>query len=153
MEPYVANKVAAVSVTDTQLRKKLKTIHEKAQKILELSEAEVDLEDYLAIDLDLHEIFLQAAGDTLLKEVLTFVGDRSLRIRTYLEAISQKITSGKGQKIHEITEEHKEIIECLLKGDSTRAQKKVLEHLIKGESRTFAIIRMKDEIDRAALCR
>lgn len=150
IEPYVANKVPAVSVTDTQLMKKLKTIHETAQKILELPEAEVDLEDYLVIDFDLHKIFLQAAGDTLLKEVLKFVGDRSLRIRTYSETISQKITSAKGQKIHETTEEHKEIIECLLKGDSTLAQKKVLEHLIKAESRTLATIRMKDKIDRAA---
>jgi len=143
LEPHAANQVVSSISNDPVLEENVRMVHKKAKEIYKAPVDQISFEDCLAIDLGLNDIFVGAAGRTLFCAVLAFVGDRSLRIRTFLEAASK---GSPNQIIHTITEEHLEIIRALLNQDATEAKKRVLRHLKNGETRTLKAIRKKVKI-------
>jgi DNA-binding GntR family transcriptional regulator len=149
LEPYAASLVAKSISKDAELKKDLRGLYEKAREICETAVDRIDFESYLAIDLGLNEIFLKASGETLFREVLRFVSDRSLRIRTFLEAVSK---ASPDRMIHVITKEHLGIIEALLNEIPGEAQANVHKHLNNGETRTLKAIRNKlNQVERLTL--
>ena len=137
MEPYAASLVAKSISKDAELKKDLYELYERGKGICETAVDRIDFDNYLAIDLRLNEIFLKASGETLFREVFRFVSDRSLRIRTFLEAVSKALPD---RMIHGITREHMEIIEALRNGNLMEAQASVHKHLNNGETRTLKAI-------------
>lgn len=141
IEPYAAYQAADSIKEKTDLKKLLDALRTRAQAIMEQPENEVDLDGYLRIDLDLHEIFLAAAGDALLGEVLNLIGDRSRRIRTYFEGIASKFGISSTHKIHEITSEHLEIIKAIQRGQAQTAKQLLHRHLLNGQARTLDMMK------------
>ena len=134
LEPHAARLVISSLSKASDLEDRLRILQKKAEDICCVSLEAVNHDDFATIDLELNEIFLEAAGKTLFHEVLLFVSARSIRIRTFVEAVSKSRSTS---VIHMITEEHKAIIQAMRDRDADRAQQSVMEHLMKGESRTL----------------
>jgi DNA-binding GntR family transcriptional regulator len=139
LEPYVASCVAAKASHDAQLHKSLSDLLKRAKLIIEEKHNGVPLEEFFAVDIRLNEILLDAVENTIFREILTFVGNRSLRIRTYAEAS----TSPAPDTIRLITLEHISIINAILEGQAERSRELVLEHLRNGENRTTVAVRSR----------
>ena len=137
LEPQAAYRAAKAVSTDSYLKGLLRTVQKSAQKISRTPLDRIDKNAYLRVDTKLHEAFLHAL-DPFFREVLDFVGDRSLRIRTYAEAASKNQDNG---LILTVTEEHLKIIETLLEENAQEAVTIVKQHLKNGEARTLAAIR------------
>jgi DNA-binding GntR family transcriptional regulator len=132
LEPYAATLLIPSIGKCPDLRARLERLREKTDSASVASD-EMG-QDLTAVDFELNEIFLEAAGKSLFQEIFSFVSARSIRIRTLVEARSKARSM---DVIHKITQEHKEIIEAVLTQDSDRTQRNVLQHLLKGESRTL----------------
>ena len=136
LEPQAAYQAANAVSTDLYLKRLLKNVQKSAQKISQTPLDHIDKNTYLSIDTKLHEAFLHAI-DPFFREVLVFVGVRSLRIRTFAEAASQDQQNG---LILTVTKEHLEIIQALLEEDTQAAIAIVKQHLENGEARTIKAI-------------
>jgi DNA-binding GntR family transcriptional regulator len=136
LEPQAAYQAAEAVSTNVSLKRLLKNIQRSARKISETPFDQIDKNAYLNIDTRLHEAFLLAI-DPFFREVLIFVGVRSLRIRTFAEAASQEKQNG---LILAVTEEHLKIIQSLLEEDAKEAVGIVMQHLENGEARTIKAI-------------
>jgi DNA-binding GntR family transcriptional regulator len=134
LEPYAAGVVVKVISISPELKNKLQEVQKLAEKVLHSDVDAFKYDEYLEIDLKLHEIFLQAIENKIFREVLTLVGSRSMRIRTFVEATPKAHLN---TMIHQITEEHQAIIEAMLREDSNDARKRVHDHLLNAESRTL----------------
>jgi DNA-binding GntR family transcriptional regulator len=143
LEPYAARLVIKAISGKLSPKEKVLKVYEKAKEICRNTVDQIEYEDYLSIDLNLNDIFVEAAGKTLFREVLTLVEDRSLRIRTFVEAISKALPN---KMIQTITKEHLQILEALLRQDSDEAQQRVYQHLQNGEARTIKAIRNRVNI-------
>lgn len=137
LEPPAAYRAAKAISTDSYLKGLLKTVQISAKKISRTPLDRIDKNAYLRIDTKLHEAFLHAV-DPFFREVLDFVGVRSLRIRTFAEATSKNKSNG---LIQAVTEEHLKIIQTLLEEDAQKATAIVKQHLENGEARTLEAIR------------
>ena len=140
LEPYAASRVIAALPNDLKLEQRLQKILEKATQILQSDIEHINYRDYLEIDNELDKAFIRSAGKTLLREVLTLVGERSVRIRTFAEAVSNNKQS---EMMRLVTEEHLSIIQALLEENTEITKVRVLEHLKNGEARTLNAIRNK----------
>ncbi len=138
LEPHAVSIVIESISKNRQLRENLLIINDMAKKI-GTDDNVNQYEDYIEIDLRLNEIFIQAAGNTFFGEILGFVGDRSMRVRTFVEATCKTKPLS---VIRTITEEHQAIIQAMLDGNHNEAQMALHRHLLKGESRTL------EEIDK-----
>ena len=141
IEPYIAGQAAENINNRKEIKEALGKLLKKAQAILRQPENKVDMEGYLSIDLGLHKTFIEVAGDTLLGEIFNLVGDRSLRIRSYVEAAASKYETTPTPKIHEITNEHIEIITAVYHGKADIAQEQQRRHLINGRARTLDMMK------------
>jgi len=137
LEPQAAYRAAKAVSTDSYLKGLLKTVQKNAEKINRTPLDRIDKNAYLRIDTKLHEALLHAV-DPFFREVLDFVGVRSLRIRTFAEAASKTQSNG---LILTVTEEHLKIIETLLKEHAQEAVTIIKQHLKNGEARTLKAIR------------
>ena len=142
LEPYAASLVAKKVSTDPSLERRLHELRKTAEiiqklvtsgKVLNPSQYEV----YMGIDLRLHEIMLEAVGESLLGSVLALVGNHSLRIRSFVEASSNHFDS---EVALTVTGEHLAIIEALLSQDPEGVQESVRGHLFNAEMRTFRAV-------------
>jgi DNA-binding GntR family transcriptional regulator len=140
LEPHAATLVIASLSKDSRLMTTVERLREKAEEISKATPEEIDFEEYLQIDLTLNDIFTEAAGKTLFRDVLTLVENRSLRIRMFAESASK---NNSGTMIHGITKEHLEIIDALLERDTAEAKAAVLNHLKNGELRTLKTIKVR----------
>jgi len=144
LEPYAASLTTKRLSSGHNLEDKLRGVKQEVGEIQGiLTTATISLtssqyEAYLGIDLQLHEIMLEALGDTLLAKVFSLVGKHSLRIRSFAEAIAGP---SRGEVIHNITGEHLVIIEALLGKDSERVQEAVKQHLDNAKERTLKAIK------------
>jgi DNA-binding GntR family transcriptional regulator len=143
LEPYAASLVIGAISRDLSRKENIQKVYEKAKEICRNTVDQIDYKDYLSIDLSLNDIFVEAAGKTLFREMFTLIGDRSLRIRTFVEAVSK---ASPNKMIHTITREHLQILEALLRQDSDEAQQRVYQHLQNGEARTIKAIRNRVNI-------
>jgi len=142
LEPYAASLVAKRVSINPNLEESLRAIKEEAEEIQEMPAATVPLrssqyEAYLEIDLRLQEVILEVLGNTLLRKVLSLVGNHSLRIRSFAEASAGP---SRDEVLHNINGEHLVIIEALLSRDSERVQEGVGQHLNNAEDRTIQAI-------------
>ncbi len=139
LEPHAAGLTARIAAKDDICLKQLKIVEKNAIHVLQKHSVQDVLEDYLQIDFQLNEIFLNNV-DPFFRSVLEFVGERSLRIRTFAEAASK---SKPAAMIALVTEEHIEIIKALMSGDEERAAADVWNHLINSELRTLEATKKK----------
>jgi DNA-binding GntR family transcriptional regulator len=138
LEPYAATLVVENLAKDLELKGKLLQVHELVRKVLQDPTHRCSYDEYIEIDLRLNEIFLQAINNRLLREVLSLVSSRSMRIRTFVEATTKAQLN---VMIHQITNEHDAIIQAMLCQDSKEAHQKVYDHLINAELRTLGEMR------------
>jgi DNA-binding GntR family transcriptional regulator len=144
LEPYAASLAVKKLPSDYNLEERLYRVKEVVERIQEiLSTTSTSLtssqyEEYLRIDLQLHEIMLETLGDTLLAKVFSLVGNHSLRIRSFAEAT---VGPSRGEVLHNINGEHLAIIEALLGRDPEKAQKVVKQHLDDAGERTLQAVR------------
>jgi len=131
--------LAAETVSnDSHLKVLLESIQKSAQKICAAASDRINKNDYLNIDAKLHETFLHAV-DPFYREVLEFVGVRSLRIRTFAEAASRLRSDG---LMVTVTKEHLQIIQAILKENAEDAKSIVHRHLEKSEARTLQAVQV-----------
>lgn len=142
LEPYAASLVAKKVSTDPSLERRLHELRKTAETIQKLATSGKALnpsqyEAYMGIDLRLHEIMLEALGESLLGSVLALVGNHSLRIRSFVEASSNHFDS---EVAGTVTGEHLAIIEALLSKDPESVQELVQQHLSNAEDRTLKAV-------------
>lgn len=137
LEPHATELVIGTMAQNRDIKDSLETLLKRAEDICQSKLGDVDIDTYLSIDLELYDILLSISGETLFGDVLAFVGDRSIRIRTFLEAGSEELAQ---RVIHEITQEHLHIIQALLHQNKPEALKYVAQHLNNGEVRTMAAL-------------
>ena len=143
LEPYAASLVAKKVSTDPSLERRLHELRKTAETIQKLATSGKVLnpsqyEIYMGIDLRLHEIMLEAVGESLLGSILDLVGNHSLRIRSFAEIA---IGSSRGKLLQDINREHLAIIKALIDQDGERAQETVKVHLDNAEKRTVDAVR------------
>lgn len=137
LEPYVARMVAAKMSECAKLRECLTKVRSLAKGIYRTTALGIDRQEFVRVDLQLDAILLQGAGDSLLGEILALVGNRSLRVRTFVEQEHDTAL------YTVITEEHLEIIKQLLDGDREKSFDAVKQHLVDAEDRTLRAVRRK----------
>lgn len=137
LEPQVAGLLPAALAADPELRKRFKRLQAKNEKWCAKG-YNGRSDDFYEVDFELNAILSTAIENTLLREVFTFVGDRSLRIRTFVEATFKASPTKK--VFHTIAEEHSAIIEAILAGDFGQIQATVAQHLSNSEERTLLTI-------------
>jgi DNA-binding GntR family transcriptional regulator len=134
IEPYTVSLVIEAFSKAPELKKKIEELEGLARKLMETPYELCDYQEYVEIDLKLNELFFRATENRIFREVFTLVSNRSMRIRTFVEATSKV----KGSSLmHEITQEHQAIIQAMLREDREEAQRRVREHLANAESRTL----------------
>jgi DNA-binding GntR family transcriptional regulator len=111
------------------LRKKIETLCQKTARP----------SNYSQVDLELNEIFLFLIQNTILKELFNLVGDRALRIRTFVEATVKSRPNG-SYNLNASAQEHLRIIKALEKGDIEKIEISIVDHLNKSEQRTLTSI-------------
>jgi len=153
LEPYAASLTSKRLSSDHNLEDKLRGVKEAAEEIQGiLTTATTSLttsqyEVYLGIDLRLQEVILEALGNSFLRNILSLVGNHSLRIRSFAEATAEP---SKDDVLHHINGEHLAIIETLLGKHTGRTQKTVEKHLDNATERTLQAVRTIHAADLAA---
>jgi DNA-binding GntR family transcriptional regulator len=138
IEPHIAGCMAPSVHSDPQLSEELGRLAEANRRIVEATEHDEEVawdlyQAHLDLDLELGEAMRRGISNSMLVELWDFVTDRSLRIRSYVEA------STKGHEfgvIHRVALEHASIIYALVSGDAGRAMQSVRTHLNHAEERT-----------------
>jgi len=133
LEIYISRKIVQRLQKNQALSKKLETLKEETGELLNTQK---DPEYYASIDLKLHELFLDMMDNEILKELFYILGNKSLRIRTFVEAINQD-SSVSGAALQNSAREHLSIIAALLNGNEDQVVAAVEAHLINSEARTL----------------
>jgi|GEM_PF-7003504 len=84
--------------------------------------------------------FLRSASKTLFGEVYNLVEERSLRVRTFAEAVS---SDSPAELMRLVTSKHLSILEAFIEGNIYIAKVRVLQHLKNGEARTLKALQQK----------
>ena len=140
LEPYAASLAVKAIPKMPELREHAKKIRDKAKEISLMPIEKINYKSSTEIDLGLNEIFLMAAGKTFFGEIFSFVLGRSLRIRTFVEAVTKGKPSG---LVHTINNEHLVIIKALLEKNRDKLCVAVGEHLRQAENRTLQELKGK----------
>jgi len=133
LEIYISRKIVQRLQLNQPLSKKLETLKKETGELLDTQK---DPEHYASIDLKLHELFLDMMDNEILKELFYILGNKSLRIRTFVEALNQDISES-GTAMQNSAREHLAIIEALLGGNEDRVVAAVETHLLNSERRTL----------------
>jgi DNA-binding GntR family transcriptional regulator len=133
LEIYISRKIVQRLKLNQALSKKLEMLKVETGGLLE---TEKEPEHYASIDLKLHEMFLDMMENEILKELFYILGNKSLRIRTFVEALNQDI-SVSGTAMQNSAREHLSIIEALLDGNEDQVVTAVEAHLLNSETRTL----------------
>jgi len=145
VEPYAASLVAKKLSMNPTLEESLHELKEKARGLQEIlvttrSLASSQYEAYLRLDLQLQEVILEALGASLLGNILSLVGNHSLRIRSFVEASS----NSSSRMLLIINKEHLRIFNALLDGDPGKVGEVMQEHLNNAEARTVQALTKGD---------
>jgi DNA-binding GntR family transcriptional regulator len=133
IEIYMSRKLVSAVKKNEGLKNKLEDLKKATLLLIETHQ---DPEQYMRIDLELNELFLNVIGNAVLKELFYIVGNKSLRIRTFVEA-KNKSENTSGEALKPSAREHLEIIEALLSGSKDRVIKAMDLHLANSEIRTL----------------
>jgi DNA-binding GntR family transcriptional regulator len=133
LEIYISSKLISSIKNNKALEQKLKTLKDETCTLMETKKG---AEQYAIIDLKLHELFLDMLGNGILKDLFYVVGNRSLRIRTFVEATNRD-TGVSSEVVQPSASEHLDIIEALLDGNEGQVVKALKTHLVNSENRTL----------------
>ncbi len=139
LEPYVGSVVASRVPEDAALRATLLEVRREAEAAhRKASEPVRDLsplrEAVIKTDLDLQNVMERALGDTLLAKSARFVGNHSLRIRSFVEAVTGADSPSVSRAI---TEDHCRILDGLCSGNPQETYAALAAHLDNAERRTL----------------
>lgn len=140
LEPHAAAAATEQATRNPVFRERVFALLHRAQEITQTDPEKLSLEELVAIDLKLNELFLEAVENKLLRELLILIGNRSLRIRTYSEATASATSP---EAVATGTREHVAIIRSILDGDENRSKKLAFEHLCNSEARTMAAMKAR----------
>ncbi len=95
---------------------------------------------YSSIDLKLHDVFIEIVQNSIIQDLFCMVGEKSLRIRTFVE--TTRMDGENSQEILKSTaREHLAIIEALLDCDKKRITRNLKLHLNNSEKRTLEALK------------
>lgn len=117
---------------------------DELRRDLEGARRDASASDYRAhyrSDLVLHRAILECVHNDLFLELASQVEDRSVRIRTLVEAVANE------GDVVTIVDEHLGLVEALRTGDKDAARERLLAHLEAGRERTLAAL---DELRNGA---
>ena len=137
LEIEVAKRIPAHLKDNVQYRKQFESLKEET---LLLVESDQDPDRYSQIDLQLNKLFIELLYNRIIKELFSTLGEKSLRIRTFVEA-TRKYNHTPGDELRLIAKEHLGIIEAILGGNKNIIAKSVELHLTNGEKRTLKAIK------------
>ena len=140
LEPHAARCAVQKVGRNPDLLASLKDVLASAERVLSILPDKISLEELVGIDLHLNQIFLDAVDNSLLREILVLIGNRSLRVRTYTEATAPTVDAS---LIETTTREHIAIIQAIVEGDAGRSCRMVTEHLLNSEGRTTRALRSR----------
>jgi len=110
---------------------------DKIEKWLECARQDAKKSNYdthLESDIALHEMILQAVDNSLFGRLAQLVNDRSIRIRTLVEAIAST------QAVLTIIDEHCALLEAFQARDPELAHERLVSHLEAGMKRTLTAL-------------
>lgn len=139
LEPYVAGRVACRVGSDATLNEAICELvceAERASRVAEYPSCDVSVlrDEIVGMDLKLQDVLVAALDSTILARSLRFVGDHSLRIRSFVEAVTETASLA---TLSCISKEHLHILKALSEGDANRANAATLSHLRSAEQRTL----------------
>ncbi len=142
LEPHVARMAAESASHDAALRSRLQSLIALATGVQEAAAhgGAIDFvlfKTYSEIDLGLNDLLLDAISNSLLRAVFTLMGNRSLRIRSFVEATFARCEKG---TVFALNDEHIEILQALLEGRGYDAERLTALHLDQAETRTLAAL-------------
>jgi len=138
LEPWAVKRSATLISYDrlVEMDEKLNFAMEQAQKSM--------FDAHLQSDIEFHELILKSTGNALFWLLASRVHDRSVRIRSIVEA------TGSEQDVISIIQEHFEILHALEARDPEQAYARLVDHLVDGRTRTLeALKRIPRKKDRA----
>jgi len=144
LEPYAVSIATTKIGENPVLHGKLLDLEKLASSLQarvanEQGACKTEVEECLAVDLQLNTLLLEATDNRLLKDVLDFVSGQSMRVRTFVEVALGPFNP---RIIVSITQEHLRIMRSMLNGVSDEAANAVREHLNNAEKRTLNSIRL-----------
>ena len=125
---------AAVNLTKDQL--------DDLEHVLYEARVEAEKGNYAAYskaDLNLHDMILKSTGNNLFAYLAQRVHDRSIRVRSLVEA------TGTRQDVMRIIDEHCSMVDALQKRDPELARKRLVAHLEADQKRTLSALRQRRE--------
>jgi DNA-binding GntR family transcriptional regulator len=140
LEPYAAKAVSESLETHPTIKRslmELKDVASGVQKALGAAGNSLDQSVYEAcqdIDLQLHELMVEALGESLYGRTLSLVGNYSLRMRS-LAVLG--LHAEDPDTLEAIVEQHLEMIDGLLAGDEDEIVATITHHLTSAERRTI----------------
>jgi len=142
LEPHVVRMVAERASHDAALRGKLQSLITLAREVQEEATRggtidPVLFNTYTEIDLGLNDLLLDAVHNSLLRAVFTLTSNRSLRIRSFVEATFARCEQG---TVFALNDEHLEILQALLDGRGYDAERLTTVHLDQAEARTLRAV-------------
>jgi DNA-binding GntR family transcriptional regulator len=137
LEVHIAKSILGHLEKNAKLVERLRHLRKKTENLCQKSARP---SSYSKVDLELNEIFLFLIENKILKELFNLVGDRALRIRTFVEATVKSRPNG-SYNLSASAQEHLRIIKALQKGDIEKIESSIVDHLNKSEQRTLTSIR------------
>jgi len=133
LEVYIAKKFVNRSGVHKDIKRRLSSLKKETEGLIHKKKP---ADHYAVVDLKLHEFFLDMVENEIIKELFYILGNKSLRIRTFVEAVN------KDKKISETSlqnsaREHLRIIEALISGEEGDVTAAVAHHLLNSEERTL----------------
>ncbi len=133
IEVNISKKFVGSLKKNKGLKKKLEELKEETSNLVRTKQG---AEHYAVIDLKLHELFLDLVGNGIMKELFYILGNKSLRIRTLVEA-TNKDRGISSEVLQNGASEHLAIIEALLSENENQVVGAMETHLINSEKRTL----------------
>ena len=136
LEVHVAKSIKGHLEKNPKLVERLQHLRKKTEN---LCQKNARPSSYSQVDLELNEILLCLIQNTILKELFNLVGDRALRIRTFVEATVKSRPNG-SYNLNASAQEHLRLIKALQKGDIEKIEASIVDHLNNSEKRTLKSI-------------
>lgn len=133
LEGYIAKNFVHQADFGKSLQRRLLSLKKETNDLIHKKKA---VDHYAAIDLKLHALFLDMEENEIIKELFYILGNKSLRIRTFVEAVN-KDKQLPGASLKNSAREHLIIIEALLSGEEDKVTTAVDRHLVNSEKRTM----------------
>lgn len=138
-EPQVVKHSCKLINERKELCEKIQSLKKRTKDILNILKNQKQLGDekyqsYLEVDEKLDEVISQSLSNSLLEKMFSLMGDKSLRVRCYAEALTEP---HRENVIENATQEHLEIINLILHKNKDKAAEATERHLENAHRRTI----------------